>query len=172
MAQTLFPRSGRTGTTGTGVNWRAVVAAGLIGGFLLLVVQMALVGLSTGGSAWGPPRGVAAMVLGEGALTPPDQPDLRLAAVALLVQAALSIVYAAILGWALERGAATPRLATVAGGVFGLIIYLVNFHGFAPILFPWLVGQRSGITLFSHVLFGLVLGWTYIAVAGEPRLRR
>ena len=65
-------------------------------------------------------------------------------------------------------------MSVLIGAVFGLLIYLVNFYGFTAI-WPWFAKARNFISLFSHVMFGLVLGWACHALAakrweaGEPR---
>jgi hypothetical protein len=54
----------------------------------------------------------------------------------------------------------------VTGAFFGLAIYLVNFHLFTAV-FPWFAMVRNGISIFSHVMFGAVLGAVYSAMAGN-----
>jgi hypothetical protein len=54
-----------------------------------------------------------------------------------------------------------PTLAH--GGVGGLILYLVNFYGFTA-LFPWCAMARNWISIFGHVVFGLVAAGVYVAI--------
>ena len=48
--------------------------------------------------------------------------------------------------------------------MFGLVIYVVNFHGFTAV-FPWFADARGWIAVFSHAVFGLVLGAVYRPMA-------
>ncbi|HYD31376.1 MAG TPA: hypothetical protein VEB64_11045 [Azospirillaceae bacterium] len=141
------------------VDWKGVVVAGLIAGALITVVEMVLAGLA-GVGAWLPPRMVAAVVMGRDVLNHTGG-AASVFVTALAVHAVLSILYAAILAWAIERAQADFRMATVAGGVFGLMLYLINFYGFAAVAFPWFADAQGGITLLVHILFGLVLAWAY-----------
>lgn len=50
--------------------------------------------------------------------------------------------------------------AVVVGLVFGLLVYAVNFYGFTAI-FPWFSNARNWVTIFSHGMFGLLLGLFY-----------
>jgi hypothetical protein len=71
-----------------------------------------------------------------------------------------------------------PALAL--GGVGGLILYLVNFYGFTA-LFPWFAMARNWISIFGHLVFGLVTAGAYVSIrkhhhheetgAGAPPLR-
>jgi biotin transporter BioY len=36
-------------------------------------------------------------------------------------------------------------------------------------IFPWFAMARGGISIFAHAMFGLVLGWTYHAMAKPDR---
>ena len=54
----------------------------------------------------------------------------------------------------------TPSTDGVAVG-FG--IYVVNYYIFAPLLFPWLSVQRSGmVSTLIHPVFGLIAAAAYI----------
>jgi len=48
----------------------------------------------------------------------------------------------------------------IAGAGYGLGIYIVNLYGLT-LLFPWFSVARGGVTLATHLLFGLALsgGW-------------
>ena len=47
----------------TGVNWKAVILAGLIAGLVFIVMEMVLVAVVGGGSPLGPPTMIGAIVL-------------------------------------------------------------------------------------------------------------
>ena len=53
----------------------------------------------------------------------------------------------------------------MAGAAFGLIaVYGINFYVIAPMAFPWFVEARNWISVVSHVMFGMVVAGTYIAM--------
>lgn len=145
---------------------RALVA-GLIAGLVFIAMEMALVATAGGGSPWGPPRMMGAIVLGPEVLPPPATFDAGIVAVAMIVHFALSallgVIFALVAGrFALSRG------ALIALGVaFGLAVYAVNFHGFTA-LFPWFEMARNWITIASHAVFGAVLAWWLAAGRHEP----
>lgn len=140
--------------------------AGLIAGLVFVVLEMLLVPTVGGGSAWGPPRMMAAIAMGEGVLPPPATFDAVIFAVGMVVHFALSallgVVFAAIAG-AMRLGAGALVLV---GAGFGLVVYFVNFYGFTAV-FPWFAIARNAITIVAHLVFGAVLGWA-MARAAAP----
>lgn len=134
--------------------------AGLITGVVFLVFEMAMLALM-GQSPWGPPRMMAAMILGQGVLPPPDAYatfDFGVVMVAMIVHFVLSIVYAFLFGLAATRMSLST--AVIVGGVFGLALYFINFYGFTA-LFPWFEMARNMVSIVGHVVYGLVLGFAY-----------
>ncbi|HUG46151.1 MAG TPA: hypothetical protein VMK31_06545 [Sphingomicrobium sp.] len=146
------------------IDWKAAVWAGLIAGIVFMTLEMLLVATIGGGSPWGPPRMIGAMLLGPEVLPPPATFDLGVFLVAMVIHFILAIILAIPLAWAISRWRLSLAASIGAGAVFGLIIYLVNFYGFTA-LFPWFANARTPITLFAHLAFGVVLGWTYHALA-------
>ena len=142
---------------------KAAVWAGLIAGAVFMMLEMILVATLAGSSPWGPPRMIAAIVMGEGVLPPPASFDLLVFLAAMLVHFVMSIILALPLAWIISRQRLSLVASLGAGTVYGLIIYLVNFYGFTAV-FPWFAMARTPITLLSHAAFGLVLGWTYHAL--------
>ncbi len=144
-------------------DWKAAIWAGLIAGLVFLMIEMLMVWLVMGMSPWAPPRMMAAMVLGPEILRPPGGFSLMAVITAMAIHFPLSIVYGLILGWAvhrLEMGA-----ALLAGAAFGLIaVYAVNFHLIAPMAFPWFVDAQNWISVLAHVIFGVVLAGSYVAM--------
>lgn len=151
-----------TAPAGSALNWKAAIGAGLVAGLVFLSLEMMMVALVMGESPWGPPRMIAAIVLGQGVLPPPATFDFGIVLVAMIVHFILAIVYALIFAFAAQRW--TTGVAVMAGGVFGLILYLVNFYGFTAV-FPWFAMARNWVSVFAHIVFGLVLGWTYKRLA-------
>lgn len=148
-------------------DWKAAVWAGLIAGAVFLMLEMALVAFVQGMSPWAPPRMMAAIAMGEGVLPPMEGPvtfDPIVMMVALIVHFVLSIVLGfvfAILHSLLNMSLAT---AIVAGTVFGLAVYYVDFH-IMTAAFPWFAMARNMVSIVAHAVFGLVLGWAYHALA-------
>ena len=142
---------------------KAAVWAGLVAGAVFMMLEMILVATLGGSSPWGPPRMIAAIVMGEGVLPPPASFDLLVFLAAMLVHFVMSIFLALPLAWIISRQRLSLVASLGAGTVYGLIIYLVNFYGFTAV-FPWFAMARTPITLLSHAAFGLVLGWTYHAL--------
>jgi uncharacterized membrane protein YagU involved in acid resistance len=150
-------------TAPRGLDWKAAITAGLVAGALFLLLEMILVPVAGMGSAWGPPRMIAAIVLGSDVLPPPATFNLGIFLVALVVHLLLSVVYALVLA-AIVRGM-TMGAAVVAGLAFGLALYLVNFYLFTA-LFPWFATARNWVSVLAHLAFGGVAAYAYKATLG------
>jgi uncharacterized membrane protein YagU involved in acid resistance len=80
---------------------------------------------------------------------------------AMVVHFPLSILYAIILGFVVQRmgiGAAVG-----IGAAYGLALYLVNFYGFTAI-FPWFAMARNWVSITAHIIFGAVAAWAYVMI--------
>jgi uncharacterized membrane protein YagU involved in acid resistance len=126
-----------------------------------MMMEMGLVAMA-GDSPWGPPRMIAAIIMGEGVLPPPATFDLMILMAAMAVHFMLSIVIG--VGFALVARRFGLVMAVVAGAVVGLGLYVVNFYGFTAI-FPWFAMARNMISIMSHIAFGAVLGLSYRMLA-------
>jgi hypothetical protein len=142
------------------LNLRAAILAAIIAGAVFLVLEMAMVNLIQGESPWAPPRMIAAIGMGEGVLPPPATFNAGIVAVALAIHFALSIVLAIILAWGISRFELGMAASIIAGSVFGLAVYFVNFYGFTA-LFPWFAMARGTIGIVAHAAFGAVAGGAY-----------
>lgn len=149
------------------IDWKAAFLAGLIAGAVFMMLEMVLVATVGGGSPWGPPRMIAAIIMGREVLPPPATFELVPMMVAMMVHLLLSILLGIILGWAISHWRFGLTISVIVGTVFGLIIYVVNFYGFSSI-WPWFAMARGWISIFAHAMFGLVLGWAYYAIATPP----
>jgi uncharacterized membrane protein YagU involved in acid resistance len=109
------------------IDWKAAIWSGLIAGLVFLALELILVPLLQGGSPWGPPRMIAAIGMGKEVLPPPATFDLGIILVAMLIHFALVIVYGLILALIIHR--LTMGMAIVAGAIFGLALYAINFYG-------------------------------------------
>ena len=144
-------------------HWWAGAFAGIIAGIVFMMLEMALVMMVQGESPWGPPHMMAAMVLGKGVLPEPGTYapfSMMIMTVAMMVHMVLSVIYGLIGAWLVHRF--DWEWALAIGAVFGLAIYIVNFYMIAPAMFPWFEMARNAMSLFSHVVFGALLGLAYV----------
>lgn len=153
----------------TNPNWAAGILAGLIAGAVFIVMEMALVALVGGDSPWAPPRMIAAIVLGSGVLPPPTTFDLTIFVVAMAIHFVLAIVLGLVFALIAHRLSVnyswwSMPVALLAGAIFGLAIYAINFYGLTTV-FPWFAMARNAISIVSHVAFGVVLAGSYQALA-------
>lgn len=142
------------------LNWPAAIGAGIVAGAAFLIMEMGLVAL-TGSAVWGPPRMMAAIVMGESVLLPPATFSSGVMAVAMSVHFVLSIIYAIVLAAIFQWRPLAMWPALGAGAVFGFILFLVNFYGFTELAFPWFAMARNWTTIVSHLAFGVVLAGAY-----------
>lgn len=151
--------------TGRMPHWKAAVYSGLIAGLVFLILEMILVPLVSGMSAWAPVRMMAAILLGQEALPAAGEPatfGFGVLVAALVVHFVLAAIYGSILSlldFRFEEWA-----AVVMGAVFGLVIYWVNFYGFTAV-FPWFEMARGWLSIVTHIVFGVVAAWTYKELA-------
>lgn len=155
----------------TRIDWKAAVWAGIIAGLVFMMLQMALMVMLQGQSPWGPPRMMAAMVLGKGVLPQMGQPatfDPMIMMVAMVIHMMMSIIFGIVLGWGISRFALGMAAALIVGLVFGMVIYFVDFDVIPGMgLFSWFAMARGPITIFTHAMFGLVAGGVYHAIAAH-----
>jgi uncharacterized membrane protein YagU involved in acid resistance len=163
MAEIAVPRHSHSSP----VDWSAAVWSGVISGAVFMVLEMMMVPIFLGGSMWGPPRMIAAIVLGQEVLPPPATFDLGILMVAMVVHFVLSIAFALVLALIAARVGFGAALGL--GAAFGLILYLVNFYGFTAI-FPWFAMARNWVSVVAHVLFGLIAAWAYKRLAERSTL--
>jgi hypothetical protein len=148
----------RRGSAG-GLHWPAAIWAGVVAGAVFLLLEMILVPALGRGSAWDPPRMIAAIALGEEVLKPPTF-ALGAFVMALIIHFALSMAYTILLAVMVSRMSSAG--ATLTGVVFGLVLYGINFYFFTA-LFPWFALARDGLSLFVHGMWGAVAGYCYPA---------
>lgn len=147
------------------VSWSAAAQAGLIGGTAYLILELMLVPLFVGGTVWNVLRMIAAIVLGQGVLPPPDTFDLPVSLTGVGVHFALSVVYGLLLASMINRSG--PGVALVVGAMFGLVLYVLNYYAFTA-LFPWFANARTWVTVFTHLVFGFVVSWSYKTMGVNP----
>lgn len=147
------------------VDWSAAVWAGIISGAVFVMLEMLMVPMFLDGSPWGPPRMIAAIVLGRDVLPMPEGPpptfDAGVLMAAMVVHFALSVAYAVALALAISR--MSTGAAIGAGAVFGLVLYLINFYVLTAV-FPWFAMARNWVSIVVHVLFGVIAAAAYKAL--------
>ncbi len=152
-------------TTRGRAHWQGVdIQAALLAGLLAGIVDLTLLAASAwaqGENVWVNMRMTAAILMGTGVLPPPATFDPLLFVVSSIVHFGLSLIYGLIVAWFVRRsGWAVGLMIGVAVG-FG--IYVVNYYVFAPLMFPWLSVQRSGLVpTLIHPVFGLVAAAVYL----------
>lgn len=132
-----------------------VVIAGLGAGVIATVVQLVLwwlAGMPLPETLFRDARLTAALVMGIGVLPPPATARWDILAVATLIHFFLSIAYAVIPAYLVDRVRTTPAL--LAGAIYGLTIYVVNLYGLT-VFFPWFAVARDWVTLVTHLVFGI-----------------
>ncbi|CAB3653007.1 hypothetical protein [Paraburkholderia rhynchosiae] len=144
-------------------DWRAAALAGIIAGAIFLILGVFLMTLVTGQSLTEPPRMIAAIILGRGALRSPHAFSVGIVLAAFIVHFALAIVLALILSliavsFSLDS---SVGMATLAGAVFGGIVYIINFYGMTQ-FFPWFAEARNWVSALAHIIFGIVAANMYM----------
>lgn len=142
----------------TGIHWNAALQASLIAGVLFLLLQMVMGPLFVGGAVWDMPRLTAAIVLGRDVAPPPGTFSFGVVATGIAIHAMLSAVYGIIIAAIVHR--MVMPSAVMAGAVFGLALYTVNFYAFTA-MFDWFAMARTWVTVLTHLLFGVSAAWVY-----------
>jgi hypothetical protein len=139
-------------------SWRAALWASVIAALVFATLEIGLGWALHRISPWVPLRMMGAIVLGPGALLPPDTFDARVVIVAIFVHVVLSIVYGTFLALVMPK--VNIVSAILVGGFYGLALYYINFYGFNAFS-PWFVDHRDWVSIVSHCVFGAVLACTY-----------
>lgn len=154
-------------------SWKAAIWGGIVAGLVFMMLEMAMMMLFQGESPWGPPRMMAAIVMGQGVLPAMGEParfDAGVMMLAMMIHLTLSVVLAVVLGFGISLLRLSLPAAIIAGAVFGVIVYFVNFYGFTA-LFPWFAMGRGPISIFAHAAFGAIAGGIYHAIANRSEVK-
>ncbi len=142
-------------------DWTAAAVSGLAAGALLMVVELFWSTMVAGVNPWGTTRLIAAIVMGRDVL------QTSLFSVGTVAMAlAIHFVLGAILGMILAAIIAPFQLdssigmALLAGAVFGVVVYLFNFHVMTR-AFAWFIDARGWHTLVGHLIFGMAAAMCY-----------
>ncbi|WP_019561802.1 hypothetical protein [Caldimonas manganoxidans] len=151
-------------------DWMAAAVSGLAAGAVLMVLELFWAASMGGDGPWRLPHMVAALVLGadwlETAAAQGYAFHAGVVAAALLVHYALGMLFGLALGalvswWRLDS--LLGRMEAL-GAAFGVLLYVVNFHGLAH-GFPWFLDLRGGATLMAHLVFGICAALLYWKLA-------
>jgi uncharacterized membrane protein YagU involved in acid resistance len=148
------------------VNMKDAVWAGIISGLIFMMLEMIMVPMFLGGSPWGPPRMMAAIVLGQEVLPPPGTFDFGIVMAAVVLHLVISIIYAIILALILGAAKTSFWVSILIGAVFGYLLYLVNFYVFTAV-FPWFAEARNWVSAFAHIIFGIAAAWSYVGLVSR-----
>lgn len=148
------------------ISMKDAVWAGLISGLIFMMLEMIMIPMFMDGSPWGPPRMIAAIVLGEGVLPPPATFDFGVIMAAVILHLILSVIYAIILALIISAAKTSFWVSILIGAVFGYLLYLVNFYVFTGV-FPWFAEARNWVSVFTHIIFGIGAAWAYVALAAK-----
>jgi hypothetical protein len=142
------------------------VTAGLLAGLLFAIVKTIGAG-AMGASPMIPWRMFASTVLGERALE--QTPLGGTIVVGVLAHFVLSAIFGVIYSVAAHRFLSDKTRRSYAreaalGLLFGIGLYLVNFHVTARLLYPWFMTGNQGAQFIHHtVFFGLPLALLFTA---------
>ena len=144
----------------------SAVKAGLIAGLVFMAVEMVLVWLAMGMNPFAPPQMIAAIVMGPDVLPDaiPPGSNILVLLVGMLVHFALAVALAFVFKYLATALRLNGTMLIVAGVVFGLIVYLVNFYGMSS-FFPWFAMARNWISIAAHAIFGIVLAYALMSRA-------
>ncbi|WGG48212.1 hypothetical protein [Rugamonas sp. DEMB1] len=152
-------------------DWAAAAVAGFGAGGVLMLLELFWSSVVLDGNPWPATRMVAALAMGEAVLRESGFSLVVLGA-ALALHYALGTLYGLLLVAIVVACGLEPRafMAALAGAVFGLLLYIVNFYGVAQ-AFPWFTALRGAATATTHVVFGTAVVVFYLALE-RPAWRR
>lgn len=133
----------------------AAIGAGLLAGLAFVVLQTLLNVTVYGESPWTLFHMINAIPMGKEVIEPRGEFHAGAVGAAVAIHFALSAFYGVVLAHVISE--APPRIAAPLGIGFGVLVYLVNFHGFTG-AFPWFAELRGAVTIATHAIFGLLLG--------------
>ncbi len=146
-------------------DWAAGFWAGIIAGAIFIILQSILVAAVYGHSFWGPLQMIAGIVMGGG-VAPPTPMNVGVFIVGIVVHFILAVIFGYI-GLLIIRPIG-PGGAIFGEGIYGILLYLVNIGIFAAVLFPWFRISRNWITFMDHIIYGIILGLSYLALRRYP----
>ena len=142
-------------------DWAAAATAGFAAGAVLMVLELFWSALVSGNSPWAVSHMIAAIVIGPTTLQSADF-AFEVIAIALVAHYVLGVIFGLVLAVLIAafRLDSSAAMVAVAGAVFGLALYLLNFYGMSH-FFAWLVDWRSLQALVTHLIFGMTAALFY-----------
>jgi hypothetical protein len=136
--------------------------AGLVGGAVLMVLELLWSTTVSGSSPWHVSHQIAAIVMGPDALQSRSF-DLGVVTFALVTHYVLGVVFGIALATIIAgfHYEANPGVLQLIGVLFGSALYLFNFYVMAA-FFPWIADLRGWATFIGHLVFGLTVVMTYM----------
>ncbi|HJV03367.1 MAG TPA: hypothetical protein VJ752_22715 [Burkholderiaceae bacterium] len=141
-------------------DWAAATAAGFGAGGILMLLEI-IMAAATGRDPWLMSHMIAAMVLGWDALQTSGY-SLGIVTWALVVHYVLGMAFGVMLAAFIApfRLDSSIGMAVLAGALFGLLLYLLDFYGMAG-AFTWFRDLRGWSTAIGHVVFGISAALIY-----------
>lgn len=139
------------------------VGFGLIAGAVFAIAQV-IATVIAGDAAITAFRRAASVLLGPDALS--STPTATAIGVGLIAHFYLSAMFGLFYGvynsaFTMPTRRSFQRQAVI-GPLYGVMLWLINFHVFAPLRYPWLLALPQASQGFLHaVFFGLPLGLLY-----------
>jgi len=152
-------------------DWAAAAVAGFGAGGVLMLLELAWAAFISGDDPWQTSRMIAAMAMGADTLQPTGY-SMTVLVVALLVHYALGVVFGVLLAAIMApfKLDSSSAMALTAGGVFGLLLYVLNFYGMTGV-YTWFVELRGWPTAIAHVVFGMAAAYIYLKLERPSRPR-
>jgi len=152
-------------------DWAAAAVAGFGAGGVLMLLELAWAAFISGDDPWQTSRMIAAMAMGADTLQPAGY-SMTVLVVALLVHYALGVVFGVLLAAIMApfKLDSSSAMALTAGGVFGLLLYVLNFYGMTGV-YTWFVELRGWPTAIAHVVFGMAAAYIYLKLERPSRPR-
>jgi len=138
---------------------------GVVSGAVFIVATMWYVA-STGGPAVMPLRMISTVVLGDAAMGKGTTSPALGAIVHIVLSAAFGVAFGLVVRWLRTNGT-----VALAGVLYGLLLYLVNFQVLARLLFTTFKMANQPFEVVVHVVFGTLLSFVFFGSGvrrGEP----
>lgn len=142
-------------------DWTAAAVSGLAAGAVLMVIELLWSAVIVGTNPWATSHMIAAIVAGPDVLQVTDF-NVGLVAIALATHYVLGTVFGLVLAAIIApfHLDSSAGMVLLAGAVFGLALYLLNFYGMVAI-FPWFADMRGWTTIVAHLIFGMAAAMFY-----------
>jgi hypothetical protein len=146
--------------------WGSAALAGFLGGAVLMVLELIWSAVISSGNTWETSRQIAAVTLGPGVLNSSGF-DLVTVVMALVNHYVLGILFGIALAACMApfHMDSSSGMALLAGAVFGVVLYVFNFHGMVY-FFSWMTEMRGWPNLVGHMVFGMVAALVYWRMEG------